>query len=70
MDVVVDPGWLRPLTDFLDANPGSGAACPLIVLESDLAGSTPPGRTSTSPDSASTGGSGSPATSPGTIPSG
>ncbi len=35
MDVVVGPGWLRPLTDFLDANPEAGAACPLILLESD-----------------------------------
>ena len=35
MDVVVDRGWLRPLTDFLDANPSAGAACPLILLESD-----------------------------------
>jgi GT2 family glycosyltransferase len=37
MDVVVDPGWLRPLVDFLDRNPEAGAACPLILLDSDPA---------------------------------
>jgi hypothetical protein len=35
MDVVVSPGWLEPLIAFLEATPGAGAACPLIVLESD-----------------------------------
>jgi GT2 family glycosyltransferase len=35
MDVEVSPGWLHPLTDFLDANPDVGAACPLIVLQSE-----------------------------------
>jgi GT2 family glycosyltransferase len=35
MDVVVRPDWLHPLTDFLDGNPDAGAACPLIVLQSD-----------------------------------
>ncbi|HEX6586454.1 MAG TPA: glycosyltransferase family 2 protein [Solirubrobacterales bacterium] len=38
MDAVVDPGWLRPLTDFLEQNPETGAACPLILLESDPGG--------------------------------
>ena len=35
MDVVVSDGWLEPLVAFLDSNPDAGAACPLIVLESD-----------------------------------
>jgi GT2 family glycosyltransferase len=35
MDVVVSPGWLDPLTSFLEANPDAGAVCPLIVLQSD-----------------------------------
>jgi len=35
MDVVVSEGWLEPLVAFLEENPGAGAACPLIVLESD-----------------------------------
>jgi GT2 family glycosyltransferase len=35
MDVVVSPGWLDPLISFLEATPDAGAACPLIVLESD-----------------------------------
>jgi GT2 family glycosyltransferase len=35
MDVVVDPGWLRPLIDLLESTPDAGAACPLILLESD-----------------------------------
>jgi GT2 family glycosyltransferase len=35
MDVVVSPGWLDPLTSFLEATPDAGVACPLIVLESD-----------------------------------
>jgi glycosyltransferase involved in cell wall biosynthesis len=35
MDVVVGAGWLDPLISFLEATPEAGAACPLIVLESD-----------------------------------
>jgi GT2 family glycosyltransferase len=35
MDVVVSEGWLEPLVAFLEEDPGAGAACPLIVLESD-----------------------------------
>ena len=35
MDVVVSDGWLEPLTAFLESTPDAGAACPLIVLESD-----------------------------------
>jgi GT2 family glycosyltransferase len=35
MDVVVSPDWLEPLIACLEANPDAGAACPLIVLESD-----------------------------------
>ena len=35
MDVVVSPGWLRPLVALLESTPDAGAACPLIVLESD-----------------------------------
>jgi hypothetical protein len=35
MDVVVSPGWLDPLIAFLERTPDAGAACPLIVLESD-----------------------------------
>jgi GT2 family glycosyltransferase len=35
MDVVVSPGWLDPLIAFLEATPDAGAACPLVVLESD-----------------------------------
>jgi GT2 family glycosyltransferase len=35
MDILVSPGWLGPLIGFLDANPESGAACPLIVLQDD-----------------------------------
>ena len=35
MDVVVSPGWLRPLIELLETSPEAGAACPLIVLESD-----------------------------------
>ena len=34
MDVVVSPGWLDPLISFLEGNPATGAACPLIALES------------------------------------
>jgi GT2 family glycosyltransferase len=35
MDVVVSEGWLEPLVVFLESNRDVGAACPLIVLESD-----------------------------------
>jgi GT2 family glycosyltransferase len=35
MDILVSPGWLEPLVGFLDANPGAGAACPLILLQDD-----------------------------------
>jgi GT2 family glycosyltransferase len=35
MDVVVSRGWLDPLVSLLEATPEAGAACPLIVLESD-----------------------------------
>ena len=35
MDVVVTAGWLDPLIAFLESTPDAGAACPLIVLESD-----------------------------------
>ena len=35
LDVVVSPGWLDPLISCLEATPGAGAVCPLIVLESD-----------------------------------
>ncbi|HEY1236734.1 MAG TPA: glycosyltransferase family 2 protein [Solirubrobacterales bacterium] len=35
MDVVVSPGWLDPLVSFLEASPRAGAACPLILLDSD-----------------------------------
>jgi GT2 family glycosyltransferase len=35
MDVVVSQAWLDPLISCLEANPDVGAACPLIVLESD-----------------------------------
>jgi GT2 family glycosyltransferase len=35
MDVVVSDGWLEPLVAFLDENHDAGAACPLILLESD-----------------------------------
>ena len=31
-DAFVDPGWLRPLVDALDADPGLGAACPRILF--------------------------------------
>jgi len=37
MDARVSPGWLDPLVSLLEANSGAGAACPLIVLESDPA---------------------------------
>jgi GT2 family glycosyltransferase len=35
MDIAVTPGWLRPLTELFEATPQCGAACPLILLESD-----------------------------------
>jgi GT2 family glycosyltransferase len=35
MDVVVGAGWLDPLISFLEATPGAGVVCPLILLESD-----------------------------------
>lgn len=38
-DAFVDPGWLTPLVDALDADPGVGAACPKILFaEPDDAG--------------------------------
>src|SRR5215207_7042612 len=33
MDITVEPGWLGPLVRFLEANPNTGAVCPLILLE-------------------------------------
>jgi GT2 family glycosyltransferase len=35
MDVTVEPGWLGPLVSLLEANPGVGAVCPLMLLEGD-----------------------------------
>jgi GT2 family glycosyltransferase len=35
MDITVEPGWLGPLVAFLEANPGTGAVCPLILLDAD-----------------------------------
>jgi GT2 family glycosyltransferase len=35
MDVIVAERWLDPLVSLLEARPDAGAACPLIVLESD-----------------------------------
>jgi len=32
MDVVVEPGWLGPLIDFLEVNPSAGAVNPQILL--------------------------------------
>lgn len=32
-DAVVSPGWLRPLVQALAADPGCGAACPKMLLE-------------------------------------
>lgn len=32
-DCVVAPGWLTPLTAFLQAEPAAGAVCPLILLQ-------------------------------------
>ena len=34
-DVVVDAGWLVPVTEFLDAHPEAGAVNPLVVLYAD-----------------------------------
>jgi GT2 family glycosyltransferase len=34
-DVVVDPGWLAPVTSFLDACPEAGAINPLVILYAD-----------------------------------
>src|SRR5438094_489739 len=33
MDVAVEPGWLKPLVTFLEANPRVGAVNPLILLK-------------------------------------
>jgi GT2 family glycosyltransferase len=35
MDITVEPGWLGPLVDFLEANPSTGAVCPLMLLDAD-----------------------------------
>ncbi|MGH2983518.1 MAG: glycosyltransferase family 2 protein [Solirubrobacterales bacterium] len=35
MDITVEPDWLGPLVGFLEANPGTGAVCPLLLLEAD-----------------------------------
>jgi GT2 family glycosyltransferase len=35
-DVLVEPGWLRPLADALDADPGLGAASPKILLSAPM----------------------------------
>ena len=35
MDITVEPGWLGPLVGFLEANPDTGAVCPLILLDAD-----------------------------------
>lgn len=32
-DTTVDPGWLRPLVDAMEADPRLGAACPRLLLE-------------------------------------
>ncbi|HVL51775.1 MAG TPA: glycosyltransferase family 2 protein [Actinomycetota bacterium] len=31
-DAFVEPGWLEPLVEALEANPGAGAACPKILF--------------------------------------
>jgi len=36
-DVVVDSGWLAPVTSFLDATPDAGAINPLVMLYADEA---------------------------------
>ena len=48
-DAVVEPGWLAPLLDVMDAQSDVGAACPKILLETPLvdvqvsaAGGAPP----------------------------
>jgi GT2 family glycosyltransferase len=35
MDITVEPGWLGPLVEFLEANPGTGVVCPLMLLDAD-----------------------------------
>jgi GT2 family glycosyltransferase len=35
MDVTVEPGWLRPLVEFLESNHGAGVVCPLMLLDAD-----------------------------------
>jgi GT2 family glycosyltransferase len=35
MDITVEPGWLGPLVGFLEANPGTGAVCPLMLLDAE-----------------------------------
>lgn len=35
MDLIVTPGWLTSLVEFMEANPGAGAASPLLVLAED-----------------------------------
>jgi GT2 family glycosyltransferase len=35
MDITVEPGWLGPLVGFLEANPGTGAVCPLMLVDAD-----------------------------------
>ncbi len=37
MDLVVEPGWLGPLVEFLEAHPDAGAVSPLILLHEDPA---------------------------------
>lgn len=32
-DTTVEPGWLRPLVEAMEADPGLGAACPRMLLE-------------------------------------
>jgi GT2 family glycosyltransferase len=36
-DAFVEPGWLRPLVQRLEEDPGLGAACPKILLEGSFA---------------------------------
>jgi len=35
-DLLVEPDWLRPLVDTLEADPGLGAACPKILFASPM----------------------------------